>query len=148
MTPAAGLIVASAFAVSAAAAGSCGACQPKIHEPVAQLAYPAAKSAAVYFRIENTCDRQILLNRAASPSVRRAEFHSSVETSDGVVSMRPVTAGIAVRPGESLALEPSGLHVMLTGLDSAKDEGGAVMLTLSIGQTEEITFAAPIAIGQ
>ena len=142
----AGLIAASALLVSAAVAGSCGSCQPAIHEPVARLAFSAAKSAAVYLRIENSCGRRVLLSGADSPSALRAELHSSVEGADGVVLMRKVSAPVAIAPGETLALQPSGLHIMLIGLNSG--DGGAVTLTLSFVRSDDVSIMAQVRVGQ
>ena len=147
MTPLSGLIAASAFAVSAAVAGSCAACQPNIYEPAALLAFPAAKSAAVYFRIENICDRQILLSGAVSPSARRTELHFSEEAADGVVSMQPVEAAVPIGPGATLVFEPGGLHVMLMGLGSAADDDSEITLELSFDHADDVTLAVPVRIG-
>ncbi len=102
----------------------------------------------MYFRIENTCDRQILLSGAVSPSARRTELHASVEAADGVVSMRPVEAAVPIGPGETLTLEPGGIHVMLMGLVSTGYVGSEITLELSFDRTDDVTLAAPVRIGR
>lgn len=62
---------------------------------------------------------------------------------DGDSSMVPA-GEIEVGPGESIALEPGGLHVMLMGLQSPLDEGGAFELMLTFSDGGEVTVPVTV----
>jgi copper(I)-binding protein len=79
----------------------------------------------------------------AAPIAARAEIHRSVTDEKGVSSMMPA-GEIAVGPGTSVALEPGGLHVMLMGLQSSLDEGGAFELTLTFSDGGEVTVPVTV----
>jgi copper(I)-binding protein len=61
----------------------------------------------------------------------------------GVSSMTPA-GDIAIEPGEIVALEPGGLHVMLMGLQSSLDEGSAFELTLTFSDGGEMTVPVTV----
>jgi copper(I)-binding protein len=63
---------------------------------------------------------------------------------DGVAKMREVEGGIPVPAGESVTLEPGGLHVMLMGLSKPLAEGETAPLTLRFESGAEIAVDAPI----
>jgi periplasmic copper chaperone A len=48
-----------------------------------------------------------------------------------VMKMRPMSDGIVIPAGETVSLEPGGLHVMFMGLSSPFIEGETVTVTLT-----------------
>lgn len=97
---------------------------PNIPAPIA-----SAKSAAGYMGISNegtTADRLIGIE---VPTVAKAMLHTTVHQSDGVAKMMHLDA-IDLPPGETVLLEPGGMHVMLMGLQAVMTEGQMVPATL------------------
>lgn len=68
-------------------------------------------SGAGYLSIRNDGDSDARLIAVEADRAGRAELHRTV-VEDGVARMRPVTEGIAIPSGETVALEPGGLHIM------------------------------------
>ena len=60
--------------------------------------------------------------------------------------MRPVAA-VPVAPGASVALEPGGLHVMLSGLRYPLREGSSFPLTLTFEDAGSATITGGREIG-
>jgi periplasmic copper chaperone A len=67
---------------------------------------------------------------SASASVAgKVEIHQ-MTVKDGVMAMRPVEGGIAVAPGKTVELKPSGLHLMFMDLKQQLKEGESIPVTL------------------
>jgi copper(I)-binding protein len=65
---------------------------------------------------------------ASSPAARTTELHTHVRDGD-VMRMRPVPA-IELPPGQTVTLQPGGLHLMLIGLNRPLQAGQGVPVTL------------------
>ncbi len=102
---------------------------PLIDHPWARATAPQQQNGAAYFTVTNngaTADRIVA---AESPVAGRVELHTHDVDSAGVMRMRQVEA-IELPPGETVALRPGGLHVMLIGLEDRLVEGAAFPLTI------------------
>lgn len=103
----------------------------------------AMANTAAYLRIVNhsaTLDR---LLSARSDIARRTELHRTTIDDSGLARMAP--AGVVkVAPGDSVTLEPGGLHVMLMGVRRSLEEGGSTALTLVFERAGEITVEAEV----
>lgn len=92
---------------------------------------PDASNAAFYGTITNESEVTISFDEGYSRACETIELHEST-MSDGVMSMGPADpADTILEPGESLVLEPMGLHVMCIGLDEPLVEGTPVDLELT-----------------
>lgn len=100
-----------------------------IIHPWSRATAPSAANGVAYMAITNNGDAEDVLIAAGAEVSGRAELHGHTMT-DGVMQMRPVEGGIAIPPGETVYLEPSGLHVMLMGLEDRLVEGERISLTL------------------
>lgn len=62
---------------------------------------------------------------------------------DGVMRMRQLEGGVPLPAGETVKLEPGGLHVMLIGLKQPLTEGQTLPLTLTFEEagTLEVELA-------
>lgn len=58
----------------------------------------------------------------------RVEIHE-MATRDGVMTMRALSGGLAIAPGQTVELKPGGLHVMFMGLRTPLSEGQTVKVT-------------------
>lgn len=88
-----------------------------------------AKVAAAYLTIENkgaTADRLV----GATSPVAKAEVHE-MTMANGVMTMRPVEAGLAIAPGQKVTLAPNGYHLMLTDLTTPLKQGDTLHVTLT-----------------
>lgn len=72
---------------------------------------PGTAMSAGYLRLENPGRAAVTLTRVTSPQFGRVDLHRTV-VEDGVSKMRPVPE-LVIAPGESVTLEPGGLHLML-----------------------------------
>jgi copper(I)-binding protein len=54
-----------------------------------------------------------------------------MEIDGGIAKMRPVEGGLEIKPGQSVTLTPSSLHVMLMGLKQPFQQGQHIKGTLT-----------------
>jgi periplasmic copper chaperone A len=119
-----------------------------IDHPWARATAPQQPNGAAYFTVANEGAADRLLE-AQSPVADRVELHTHDVDSAGVMRMRQVEA-IDLPPGETTALEPGGLHVMLIGLENRLVEGEAFPLTLvfeKAGAVEVEVAVEPVTYG-
>lgn len=98
---------------------------------------------AAYMTIRNTGDTPLTLIGLVTPLAMMPEIHESKTDADGVSSMAPA-GEITIAPGESVSLEPAGLHAMLMQLQTSMTEGGSYPLTLLFDDGGEVTVEVPI----
>lgn len=97
---------------------------PHIHEPFA-----GAKTAAGYMAISNEGAEADRLIGVETPAAKSASLHMTEHGSDGVARMKPIEA-LEIPAGETIVLEPGGLHLMLMGLTASLKEGAMVPAVL------------------
>ena len=89
---------------------------------------PVAKVGVVYFTLRNDTKKSDRLLKLSTPVAAKAEVHRT-EVLDGIARMREV-AVLHVDAGQTLAFQPGGLHVMLTGLKKPLVAGTAFDLEM------------------
>ena len=107
-----------------------------IGHPYAIETPATAKSAAGYFSVTNAGtapDRLV----AIEADVPKAELHTTETDASGVAKMMPVD-GVEIAPGETVTLEPRGLHVMFMGLAAPWKAGDHVPATLVFETAGEV----------
>jgi hypothetical protein len=77
---------------------------------------PASRTGALYATIRNSGTAPDRLIGFETDVADRGEVHE-MTMQGGVMRMRPLSAGLLVAPGATVALAPGGLHAMLIGLD-------------------------------
>ena len=97
---------------------------------------------ALYLVLANRGGAADRLVAVAADRAGHATIHRSV-VEDGVVKMRHVPA-IEIPPGESVRLEPGGLHVMLMGVSSSLEAGENLSVTLVFEQAGELAVTVPV----
>ena len=95
-----------------------------------------------FAKIENHTDHDVTLVGGSAEIAMMTEVHEVVML-DGAMKMQPKDGGILIKAGESVTLEPGGLHVMLMGLKKAILEGDEVTLTLDFDGAEDQTLTLP-----
>lgn len=100
---------------------------------------PMVRSAAGYLSITNEGDEADYLV-AVDSEMHSASLHRS-EVADGIATMSPVER-LEILAGETVTLEPGGLHVMFVGLDAplAAEEGLSATLVFERAGSVEVTF--------
>ncbi|HEU0225977.1 MAG TPA: copper chaperone PCu(A)C [Steroidobacteraceae bacterium] len=121
-------VPACAFAFAMLIAAPALADKLAVTDAWARTTPPGATMGAVYFKLHNgsgKSDRLLELKTlvTASASVHRTEIV------EGMTRMREVSV-LQVAPGEKLAFEPGGLHVMLMGLKGPLKQGQVFELAL------------------
>src|SRR5690606_19699518 len=97
----------------------------------------------VYLRIENRGDEPDRLTGARSEVAQTVELHTT-NMADGVMQMRQVEGGIEIPPGETVAFEQGGYHVMLIGLQQALKEGDRFEVELTFERAGTITVESEV----
>jgi len=98
---------------------------------------PVSENGAAYVTVTNLGVEPDALVGADTPMAERAELHEHV-MQGGLMKMRKV-ASVALAPGDGVAMEPGGLHVMLMQLAHPLAEGASFPLTLHFRNAPDIT---------
>ncbi len=122
-------LVTLAFAPSAAMAGDVVIGSLVIHQPWARATPGGAQIGGGYLTIENKGTVPDRLTGGSFAASTGFEIHS-MTMNGGVMQMRPV-GPLEIPAGRSVTLDPTGLHIMFTGLKRGLKKGEAVPGTLT-----------------
>ncbi|WP_058554226.1 copper chaperone PCu(A)C [Thiohalocapsa sp. ML1] len=114
----------------------------RIEDPYARAVPPGQPNSAVFMVIENTGPTPVAVVAAESPAAATVELHTH-RMADGMMQMRRIER-IELPAGESVALAPGGLHVMLIGLTETLAPGMEVPLTLVFDDGGRAEVTAPV----
>jgi copper(I)-binding protein len=145
--------VATAIALAVATTISvAGEMKPQMHgsleisQPWTRATPPNAPAGGGYVTITNTGSEPDRLVAASAAIAGRTEIHE-MSMEGGVMKMRPLADGIAIGPGETVALKPGGFHIMMMKLSGPIKTGESLPITLSFEKAGDVTLefvAAPI----
>lgn len=113
-----------------------------VGDPYVRAVPPGQPNSASFMTIQNTDGVAHALVAAESSASKVVELHTHTMV-DGMMRMRPVER-IDLPAGESVALQPGGLHVMLIGLQRQLVPGEAVDLTLIFEDGSKKQITAPV----
>lgn len=105
---------------------------------------PGAAVAAGYLTVTNTGEVPARLVGGDSAAAARIEIHE-MAIADGVMRMRELADGLTIPPGETVALEPGGYHLMLMALAEPLVAGQTVAITLRFAEAGTIELPFTIA---
>jgi len=91
-----------------------------------------------YLTITNIGTASDRLIGGSSDTATRFEIHN-MSMENGVMKMRPVEAGIEIKPGQTVELKPGGYHVMFVGLKKPFAQGDHVKATLKFEKAGDIS---------
>jgi copper(I)-binding protein len=113
-----------------------------IDHPWSRATAATQANGAAYFTVTNAgaADRIVA---AASPKAERVELHTHDMDGEGVMRMRQVEA-IELPAGETTALQPGGLHIMLLGLESPLVEGETYPLTITLEEAGAVELEVQV----
>jgi copper(I)-binding protein len=103
---------------------------------------PGSDVAAVYLTLRNPTTKPIVIVGVESSVASHAMIHET-KTESGQSRMRPHEQ-LVVPPGETVKLEPGGLHVMLHGLTQPVAVGQSVPLVLLLDGGGKVQVAAVV----
>jgi periplasmic copper chaperone A len=116
------------------------AAEVKATEGWARATTPGARSAAAYITFTNTGVEQRKLLKIVSTVSDDVNIMRTSMTETGATRMWPM-AMLAVEPGETLRMQPSGVHVMLNALKTPLVAGQKVPVTIKFdGGEPEFTL--------
>ena len=118
-----GMLVAGVIALSLSAHANdykVGALE--IDHPWSRAVPKGATVAAGYLTIKNTGTEPDRLVSGSTPVAGKFEIHE-MTMDKGVMRMRPVPAGVVIKPGETVELKPQSIHIMMTGLKQPIEKG-------------------------
>jgi copper(I)-binding protein len=99
-----------------------------IDEAWARATVPGQPVGAVYLVIETDADARLV--GASSPIASRVEVHE-MKMDGSIMRMREVEA-VELPKGQSVALQPGGLHLMLMNLKKPIAPGEVILVTLIV----------------
>jgi copper(I)-binding protein len=104
-----------------------------------------AQTGAFYLELHNGSGVDDALVAVQSDACGQVELHESAMDDHDVMSMAPVEdRRIPLPAGETVALEPGGLHVMCLGIEEPFVSGEQIPLLLQFEQHEPIEVEAEI----
>ena len=104
---------------------------------------PQSVNSAFFMTITNDSAETVTLTAVDTIACGVTELHKST-MQDGVMSMRPMSDGIEIPAGETVAFEPGGLHVMCLDKPAELLVGEAHALTLHFDGVERLEISAEI----
>src|SRR6185437_15360229 len=103
---------------------------------------PGSDVAAIYLTLRNPTTRPISIVSVQSALASHAMIHET-QTESGQSRMRPHEQ-LVVPAGQTVKLEPGGLHVMLHGLTQKVVVGQSVPLVLLLADGAKVRVMAPV----
>lgn len=103
---------------------------------------------AFYMTIDNQGGEADTLTGGESSLCSAVEIHKIVKREDDVMGMEPVQGGLDIPGGESVLLEPGGLHLMCVGKSQAFEVGDKLPLTLRFETSKSISLEASVQTGK
>lgn len=115
----------------------------KFSKPHAFATSAAQKNGAVFFTLTNNLGEADRLLSVTSNVAEKTELHTQTLEND-VMQMREAKDGFVIEPEQTLALEPTGNHIMLIGLKSPLVPGTTFTVTLDFEKTPDLTLPVEV----
>ena len=113
----------------------------EITEPWTRATAPGATVGAVYMTLTSMTWADDLI-AAETPVAGKVEFHNATEEG-GVAKMRMLDQ-VAIKAGDTVALAPGGIHLMLMSLKAPLVEGKTIPLTLTFKRGRSVDIKVPV----
>ena len=114
-----------------------------VEDAWARASVGTRRPGAAYMTLRNTGPDPVTLTGLETPIAMMPGLHETRTDANNISSMAPA-GDITILPGESVSLEPGGLHVMLMRLQGTMAEGDTFALTLIFADGAKVTVDVPI----
>jgi copper(I)-binding protein len=104
---------------------------------------PSARAAIGFLVISNNGAKDDILTEVEFTGAKKTEIHK-IDLTDGVMRMRPQRDGIPIPAGETIALKPGKIHLMIMGLKMQLKDGQKYPVKLTFGIAGESTLEFPV----
>ncbi|NEV62786.1 copper chaperone PCu(A)C [Thiorhodococcus minor] len=118
------------------------AAEVSVADPYARAVPPGQPNSAAFMALSNEGKEARALVAARSDAAEVVELHTHI-MDDGMMKMRRIDK-IDLPAGETVALKPGGLHIMLIGLTHRLAPGEEVGLRLVFDDGDEQSVTAPV----
>jgi uncharacterized protein YcnI/copper(I)-binding protein len=115
-----------------------------IAAPFTRATLPNAPVAGGFLTLTNAGSEDDRLVSVTGPFAAEGQIHEMAMQGD-VMKMRHLPDGLVIPAGETVNLEPGGLHLMFMGLNTALVEGESVAVTLTFEKAGTVTIDMPVA---
>ncbi|UWQ43994.1 copper chaperone PCu(A)C (plasmid) [Leisingera aquaemixtae] len=129
--------------LGAASAALADSGQVSIENAWSRASIGTSRPGAAYMEIVNEGDEAVTLTGIKTDIAMMPEIHRSSMNEQGVSSMAPA-GHVPIAPGETVALEPGGLHAMLMKLQRPMHEGETFPLTLIFSDGGGVAVDVPV----
>ena len=102
-----------------------------------------AKIGSGYLTIENKGAMPDRLVGVSADVAGKVEVHE-MAMKDGVMTMRPLPAGLTIDPGKTVKLAPGGYHLMMFDLNSPLKQGDALPVTLEFEKAGKVNVSLDV----
>ena len=113
-----------------------------VNDPYVRAVPPVVKTSAAFMQFQNSDAVEHFLVSASTPVAAAVELHMHT-MDDGVMRMRRI-AHVHLPPGETISLEPGGLHIMLFDLSAPLNPGDQVPITLTFSDGSNMAISAQV----
>jgi periplasmic copper chaperone A len=97
----------------------------------------------LYLTITNAGDEDDALIGGETDRAERMEIHETI-VADGSARMQPAEGALPIPSGETVTLEPGGLHIMLVNLTADIPAGDRYEVTLTFERAGDVTLGVPV----
>jgi periplasmic copper chaperone A len=109
----------------------------EIANPWARATPKGATVGGGYMTITNKGTEADTLLGGSSPVAAKLEVHQ-MSMKNGVMTMRPVSGGLEIKPGQTVVLDPDSFHVMIMGLKQPLTQGEHLKATLDFAKAGKV----------
>ena len=102
-----------------------------------------AKVGGGYLTIENKGTAPDRLIGGSADIAPKVQVHE-MSMNNGVMTMRPVEAGLVIEPGKTVKLSPGGFHLMLLDLKGPLKQGDKLPITLEFEKAGKVSIVLDI----
>lgn len=138
------LVAVGALSPAPAAADDVKIGSIQISAPWARATPKGAAVGGGYLKITNTGTASDRLIGGSTPIASRLEVHE-MSMSGTTMKMRQVSGGIEIKPGQSVELKPSGLHIMFVNLKQQLQQGQHFTATLQFEKAGKVNVDFSVA---
>jgi periplasmic copper chaperone A len=114
-----------------------------IDKPWARATPPGAKIGGGFVTITNNGSEPDRLTGGTAAFADRIEIHQT-KMEGSIMQMRPLSEGVEIKPGQTVAFQPGSYHLMFVNLKAPLKKGARVKATLAFEKAGTIDVEFPV----